>query len=141
VNESARNLLGSASRDLPAIESGLRKWDGANAVLLGTGLSHRCMWVEVWKEGRETQLLVVCIGPYYHCGPIHWTNTHLRIAAVSEAERIPFQAEFELLDEASGVRLVGPEFQLLEEPAPHWRRKGGAEPPDIPPLERTGPAV
>ena len=78
----------------------------------------------------------------YPCELSYWIEHQTEVVLKSEfAESLNYALDRFVADEASGVRLVGPEFQLLEEPAPHWRRKGGAEPPDIPPLERTGPAV
>ena len=90
--------------------------------MVGSDLSHRHLTIVLWRPGSPTQMLVACVAPAYYCGPMDWDDAHVRIARVPEDQRVPFKAEFELRDERAGVRLVGCDVHLIEEPAPHWRR-------------------
>jgi hypothetical protein len=119
--------LGRAERDgLEQINAVLSSWDGANVIVLGSGLTFRHLRVDLWKPGHETQLAVLCAPPRYYYGPLQWVNARVRVVAVSPEQRVPFAEEFELRDELAAVRLVCGDVHLNEEPAISWRRSAKA---------------
>ncbi len=125
-DDGAKRDVGRASDDVAAVNAELSSWDGANAIVLGSGLSHRHLKVDLWKEGNATQLVVLCPLPQYYCGPLRWLDAHVRVIAVAAEDKVPFAAEFELRDESAGVRLIGADVHLIEEPAISWRRGAAA---------------
>jgi hypothetical protein len=56
-----------------------------------------------------------------------WCDARVRVGRVPEAERVEYRAEFELRDDSAGVRMVGGDVHLIEEPSPHWRQAPSAD--------------
>src|SRR5687767_14348770 len=54
-----------ASSDLHGANERLRSWAGAHALVLGSGITHRHFRIDLWKEGVDTQLAVLCAIPEY----------------------------------------------------------------------------
>jgi hypothetical protein len=111
-----------ASRDLARVNAELDTWSGCHAIVLGSGGSHRHFRIDLWQEGRETQLAVACVSPDYYCGPLLWADAHIHVTRATEEDTAKYEAEFEVRDDGAAVRLLCSDVQLVEEPAISWRK-------------------
>jgi hypothetical protein len=111
------NTLIDGWREPQDVQRVLDSWSGAIAEIQTlSARSHPQLWMELWRPGAVTKLLLICIHPQYFRGRMFWRDARLRLELLPENERIRSLEEVRLTD--AGAELI--QAHLVE--AEHWQR-------------------
>ncbi len=89
----------------------INRWHGRPAAMFELTASHKSLSVIVYGEKHGSNLLVVCHGPEFICGPTTWSNSRIIIVP---AKLDAGGQGIALIDEGAGVRVTAESFEVKE---------------------------
>jgi hypothetical protein len=93
-------------------EKMLTRWRGRTAKMHSlTKLAVKSLDVVVPGDVAGKNLFIACIDPVFICGPVEWTKSRIMLRPYTLEDG---EEGVELIDEASGVRIVSHTFEAKE---------------------------